>query len=328
MVEVESSRPSPFAESLLFDYIATYMYEGDTPVAERRAQALTLDRALLAELLSAGDLRELLDAEAIDEVEGELQRRGRALSADELHDLLRRGATSTAEGPEAAIQLVRERRAVEVRIAGRGRLIAAEDAGLYRDGVGVAIPPGCRPPTWSRSTTRSSGWCCATPAATGRSRPTSCVSGWGSTPLRAGRRWPAEGAADRGRLPARRQRAGSGWSRTCCGACGGARWRGCDGRWSRSSREALVRFLPGWQGIGRDLAAATRALREVISQLGGVPLAVAASEQDVLPLRVPGYQPPLLDALCAAGEVVWIGAGEARVVAVPARRCAAAAARR
>src|SRR5205807_3467343 len=142
LVEVESAHPSPFASSLLFDYIATYMYEGDTPLAERRAQALTLDRSLLAELLAAGDLRELLDAEAIDEVEAELQRRDRALTADELHDLLRRTGDLPAEGPVAAPHLVRERRAIEVRLAGRRRLIAAEDAGLYRDGAGVSIPQG------------------------------------------------------------------------------------------------------------------------------------------------------------------------------------------
>jgi ATP-dependent Lhr-like helicase len=101
LVEVESARPSPFAGSLLFDYIATYMYEGDTPLAERRAQALMLDRALLAELLTAGDLRELLDADAISEVESELQRRD-ALSADQLHDRLRRTGDVPAEGPVAA----------------------------------------------------------------------------------------------------------------------------------------------------------------------------------------------------------------------------------
>ena len=119
------------------------MYEGDTPLAERRAQALMLDRALLAELLTAGDLRELLDADAISEVESELQRRD-ALSADQLHDRLRRTGDVPAEGPVAAAQLIRERRAVEVRIAGRRRLIAAEDAGLYRDGAGCRSPPGCR----------------------------------------------------------------------------------------------------------------------------------------------------------------------------------------
>src|SRR5262249_19133717 len=133
---------SPFASSLLFDYIATYMYEGDTPLAERRAQALTLDRSLLAELLAADDLRELLDAEAIEEVEAELQRRDRALSADELHDLLRAPGARPGVGPVAGPQLVRDRRAIEVRLNGRRRLIAAEDAGLYRDGAGVSIPPG------------------------------------------------------------------------------------------------------------------------------------------------------------------------------------------
>ena len=142
LIEVESERPSPFASSLLFDYIATYMYEGDAPVAERRAQALQLDRALLSELLSAGDLRELLDAEAISEVESELGGGARRRTADDDHDRLRRlGDMAPADVPHGE-QLVRERRAVAVRIAGRERMIAAEDAALYRDAIGTAIPPG------------------------------------------------------------------------------------------------------------------------------------------------------------------------------------------
>ncbi len=114
LVEVESSQPSPFASSLLFDYIASYMYEGDAPAAERRMQTLTLDRALLAELLAADDLRELLDAEAIAEVEAELQGIGGHLTADTAHDLLRRvGALTRAEldrrgADEAAVAAARE----------------------------------------------------------------------------------------------------------------------------------------------------------------------------------------------------------------------------
>ena len=148
MVEVESAQPSPFASALLFDYIATYMYEGDAPAAERRAQALQLDRALLAELLRNDDLRELLDGGAIDQVEGELQGEGRTPTLDQAHDLLRRlgdlsAAEAEARGCAAHIaELVAQRRAATVRIAGEERTIAAEDAGLYRDGLGVVPPPG------------------------------------------------------------------------------------------------------------------------------------------------------------------------------------------
>ena len=149
MIEVESAQPSPFASALLFDYIATYMYEGDAPAAERRAQALQLDRALLAELLRADDLRELLD--------GERDRPGRAGAAGRgpRADASTRPTTCcagsatcrrprrTSRGIAAHIaELVSQRRAVAVRIAGEERFIAADDAGLYRDGLGVVPPPG------------------------------------------------------------------------------------------------------------------------------------------------------------------------------------------
>ncbi len=75
LVDVESASASPFASSLLFDYIATYMYEDDTPPAERRAQALSLDRDLLRELLGQEELRELIDAD------GARRRRGVAPTA-------------------------------------------------------------------------------------------------------------------------------------------------------------------------------------------------------------------------------------------------------
>jgi ATP-dependent Lhr-like helicase len=312
VVEVESARPSPFASSLLFDYIATYMYEGDTPMAERRAQALVLDRTLLAELLAAGDLRELLDAEAIDEVEAELQRRSRALSADELHDLLRRTGDLPTDGPVSAGQLLRERRAIEVRIAGRRRLIAAEDAGLYRDALGVVIPQGVPdaflepvPDALARLVMRHARGHGPFTAAELEERlgvdalaelrwlaaEGELIEG-GFRPGGSGREWiePDVLRRVRRRTLARLRRAVE-----------------------PVEPAALARFLPGWQGAGRDMGRGEARLREVLSQLGGVALPVAAWEQDILPVRVPGYQPALLDALCAAGEAVWIGAGEGRV---------------
>src|SRR5215831_21270843 len=144
VVEVETQTASPYSASLLFDYIATYMYEDDTPPAERRAQALSLDRDLLRELLGSEELRDLLDADAVDEVERQL--RGTPRTPDELHDQLRmRGDRRTGEYDEALAEpLLAERRALLVRIAGEERLIAAEDAGRYRDGLG-AMPPGGLP---------------------------------------------------------------------------------------------------------------------------------------------------------------------------------------
>ncbi|MDQ3935476.1 MAG: DEAD/DEAH box helicase, partial [Actinomycetota bacterium] len=158
LVEVETQRASPFASSLLFDYVATYMYEGDTPNAERRAAALSLDRDLLRELLGQEELRELIDPDALAEVEADLQRtseRTRAANADGMHDVLRAvGDLTAAEAQARALEAVSakrileqlrgERRAVAMRIGGEERWIAAEDAGLYRDAFG-AVPPGGLP---------------------------------------------------------------------------------------------------------------------------------------------------------------------------------------
>ena len=158
VVEVETSTASPFASSLLFDYVATYMYEGDTPNAERRAAALSLDRDLLRELLGQDELRELIDPGALDDVEADLQHRSdrtRAGSSDALGDILRRvGDLTEVEARERVLAgvdagslldvLRRERRAIVIRLAGEERWIAADDAGLYRDALG-AVPPGGLP---------------------------------------------------------------------------------------------------------------------------------------------------------------------------------------
>src|SRR5262249_55187656 len=147
---------SPFARSLVFDYVAAFLYEGDAPLAERKAQALTLDRNLLRELLGGGELRDLLDPEVIAEVEAELQlvaEERRARGVDEVHDVLRRvGDLDVAELAARAMPdvdvgaavaaLEAARRAVQIRIAGVPRWIAAEDAARYRDALGVMLPPG------------------------------------------------------------------------------------------------------------------------------------------------------------------------------------------
>src|SRR5439155_5094192 len=142
VVEVETQSASPYSASLLFDYIATYMYEDDTPPAERRAQALSLDRDLLRELLGQEELRDLLDADAVETVERQL--RGDPQTPDQLHDQLRvRGDLRSVEyDPALAAPLLDERRAVTIRFAGEERLIAAEDAGRYRDALGAMPPSG------------------------------------------------------------------------------------------------------------------------------------------------------------------------------------------
>ena len=157
LVEVETPTASPFASSLLFDYVATYMYEGDQPNAERRAAALALDRELLRELLGQEELRELIEPSALETVEADLQRlsdRTRADSVDALHDVLRRIGDLTLDEaklrggtPEWLEQLRGERRAIELRVGGEKRWVAAEDAGLYRDALG-AVPPSGLPETF------------------------------------------------------------------------------------------------------------------------------------------------------------------------------------
>src|SRR5439155_5753160 len=151
VVSVDTQLPSPFASSLAFSYVASFMYEGDAPLAERRAQALTLDRRMLAELVGSDELRDLVDAQALAALEAELQaldERRWARSIDAAHDLLRRLGDLSVEEMRArctedfATPLVIERRAVEVRVAGEPRLIAAEDVGRYRDALGAAPPAG------------------------------------------------------------------------------------------------------------------------------------------------------------------------------------------
>src|SRR5205807_3037653 len=149
VVSVDTIHPSPFATSLAFGYIASFIYEGDAPIAERRAQALTLDRELLAELLGADEVRELVQPAALAALEADLQaldERRWARDADHAHDLLRRlgdlsveelGARST---DDFSATLLADRRAVVVRIAGDDRLVAVEDVARYRDGLGVSPP--------------------------------------------------------------------------------------------------------------------------------------------------------------------------------------------
>ena len=152
---VETRKPSPFASSLLFSYVANFVYDGDAPLAERRAQALTIDQDQLREIFGEADLRELLDAGVIAEVEETAQcltENYRARSADGVHDLcLRLGDLSREEISRRVVsadllpqidRLVRARRLLEVRIAGERRLIAAEDAARYRDALGIPLPPG------------------------------------------------------------------------------------------------------------------------------------------------------------------------------------------
>ena len=330
VVSVETRRASPFASSLLFDYIATYMYEGDTPPLDRRAQALALDRDLLRELLGAEELRELLDADAIAEVELELQaltEERAAGSADAAHDLLRRlGDLSDAEvaarvrGADAPSReraagewleaLDADRRAVKVRIAGESRWIAVEDVARYRDALGAAPPLGVAEAHLASVAAPLEGLLGRWARRHGPFLTDAPAARWG---LPIGAVEPAlERLLAAGTLLRGEFRPG-----------------GVERDWidpevlrllrrrslARLRREiepadaaAFARFMPAWQGVGSAAGGADR-LAEVIAQLEGLALPASVLERDVLPARVRGYTPRLLDELGAAGEVCWVGQG-------------------
>jgi len=329
VASVDTPRPSPFASSLAYAYVAGFLYDGDAPLAERRAQALTLDRQMLAELLGSDELRELIHPDALAAVESDLQildERRWARDGDAAHDLLRRLGDLTEEELGArctddfAPVLLADRRAVPVRIAGEARLIAAEDAGRYRDALGVQPPQGI-PDAFLE----------AVPDALG-----SLLARWART---HGPFVSAEVAARFGlpvgvaesRLAARAE-AGlllRGGFRPVgevghVGARGDLEPEWCDPEVLRRLRQrslaalrkevepvdhgALARFLPEWHGIGSTVAGLDRLL-EVVGQLQGVAIPASVLERDVLSARVAGYSPRSLDELAAAGEVVWVGAG-------------------
>jgi ATP-dependent helicase Lhr and Lhr-like helicase len=324
LVEVETARSSPFASSLLFDYVATYMYEGDTPNAERRAAALSLDRDLLRELLGQEELRDLIDPAALDEVEADIGRRSdrtRAVNADGLHDVLRAvGDLTGAEAQERSLaavsargmleRLERERRAVTMRIGGEERWIAAEDAGLYRDALG-AVPPGGLPDTFLepveeplarllRRYARTHGpFTTAEPAAR-----------YGVDVAPVLRELERAGELVRGEL-----RPG-GTEREWCDPDVLRRLRRASLASLRrevepAEQRAFARFLPEWQGVDRAPpgGAGVDRLREALVPLQGLALTPDTWERDVLPRRLGAYSPAWLDALCSGGELVWIGAG-------------------
>ncbi len=307
LVDVETASASPFASSLLFDYIATYMYEDDTPPAERRAQALSLDRDLLRELLGQEELRELLDPTALAEVEASLRPFPR--DSEALHDLLRlRGDLSVGEFDEShAAILEAERRAIRVRIAGDERLAAAEDAGRYRDALGI-VPPSGLPSVFLEPVPDALR---SLVARWGRGRgpfTTAEASAWFGVDVEEElRELEREEKLVRGEL-----RPG-GSEREWCDPDVLRRLRRASLAALRREVEpveqaALGRFLPSWHGIDRRAS-----LREALIPLQALALPVALWEAEVLPRRVPDYRPEQLDQLCASGELVWAGAGLDRV---------------
>jgi ATP-dependent Lhr-like helicase len=332
--EVETVTASPFAGSLLFDYLAAYMYEGDAPLAERRAGALALDRELLRELLGQEELRDLIDPEALADLELALQAlvpERAARSVDALHDLLRRLGDLTVEEvaarstePAAAAgwlaALEGSRRAVALRISGGDRWIAIEDAARYRDALGVALPVGIPTAFLGPVADAFGGLLARWARSHGPFHAAETARRWAVSTARveeALERLLEAGAILRGEFRP-----------------GGTEREWCDPEVLRQLRRrslarlrrevepvdqvVLARFLPAWQGVrpvGEAAAALPRGeavlerLAEVVDQLAGLPIPASVLERDVLPARIPGYQPRLLDELGALGEVAWMGDG-------------------
>lgn len=340
LVEITTSQPSPYARDLLFGYVGAFMYEGDSPLAERRAAALSVDPALLSELLGKVEMRELLDPEVIAQFEREAQRLDpdrRARGLEGVADLLRilgpldasevaarldTEGDALAEAEQHLATLVDDRRAIRVTIAGVSRVAGIEDAGRLRDALGAALPVGI-PNAFLEPLADPLGDLVARYARTHAPFTTDAVAERLGVGI-AVARLTLQRLESQGRLA-------SGFflpdPSTGSGSGGGARadeteW--CDVEVLRRLRmrslaairgsvepvppSAYARFLPVWQHLGRPLEGIDGVLA-VIEQLAGVPIPASAWESLVLPSRVRDYSPALLDELTATGEVVWSGHG-------------------
>lgn len=321
VVTVDSQAPSPFAASLLFSYVASFLYDGDAPLAERRAQALAVDQAQLRDLMGDAELRELLDAASFDEIERELQRlhpRARARHADGVHDLLLAlGDLSRAEigkraTPDAVVSavdhLARAQRILSVRLAGAERYIAVEDAARYRDAVGVSLPPGLPEALlepvvdplrdlalrYARTHTPFSASDFATRYGLSEPAAQSVLV-----------RLTSEGRLLEGEF----RPGGTKREWTEPGVLRMLRRRSIAKlrhEVEPVEQKILARFTASWQGTTRPRAGID-ALLDAIEQLQGAPLAASILETEILPARVAGYKSADLDAIAASGEVIWVG---------------------
>ena len=329
VVEVETQSASPFARSLMFGYVGMFLYETDAPLAERRAAALSLDSALLAELLGTEAIRELLDAEVVGQIERSLQRldpERHARDVEDAADLLRflgdlseEEATARGVRPEWLSELVSRRRAIRVRIAGEERVLAIEDAGRVRDALGVALPIGV-PEAFTEPVADPLGDLLARYARTRGPFPARQAAerfGLGTAVVGGVLdRLTAEGRLVRGELSPVGHPDSPGVGTEYCDAAVLRRLRRASLARLRAEVEpvepaALGRFLPSWHGVGGRMRAAPTAddVLSVVEQLAGAPLPASAVESLILPSRLPGYYPALLDELTIAGEVTWAGCG-------------------
>ena len=318
---VDTRTPSPFAAALLFSYVANYIYDGDAPLAERRAQALSIDQDQLRELMGDADLRELLDLHAIEETEEQLQCLAdtyRARTMDGVHDLLLKlgdlrkdELLARCTSPEIALTAERLRkslRILEVSIAGEKRYIAVEDAGRYRDALGVPLPPGL-PTAFQvavpdasldllRRYGRTHGPFTTADAAKRFGFALETVEAVLNRLVQNGR------IVEGGFRP------------------GGTHREWCDHEVLRTIRRrslaklrkevepveqaTLARLFTRWQGVVQPRRGLD-ALLDVIENLQGAPIPASMLESEVLPARLYGYRSADLDTLIAAGEVVWCG---------------------
>ncbi|TQJ10885.1 ATP-dependent helicase [Lapillicoccus jejuensis] len=334
-VDVETSVPSPFARSLTFGYVAQFIYEGDSPLAERRAAALSLDPTLLAELLGRGDglsLRDLLDPEAVARTEAELQRldeNRRCRDAEDVVDLLRAlgplphedVVARTAEGTTTRdvgawlVDLEGSRQVIRVRVAGEERWAAVEDASRLRDALGASLPTGV-PDVFLEPVTDPLGDLVSRYARTHGPFAAADLARWlGLGPAvvtDALRRLVGSGRLVEGALRPDPTGAGGGGTDFCdAGVLRTIRRRSLAALRAEvepvTGRD-LARFLPAWQGVGGQLRGLEGLVRAV-EQLGGAVLPASALETLVLPGRVAGYTPGMLDELMSSGDVLWRGHG-------------------
>jgi ATP-dependent Lhr-like helicase len=338
VVVADTEKPSPFAGSLLFRYVANFIYDGDAPLAERRAQALAIDQAQLRELLGEPELRELLDADALHAIELELQHlddRHKAKSADAIHDLLLRlgdlsldeiaarssvvagsqpakgagEAPATTDQTEEAVRwLVKARRIIEVQVAREKRFIAAEDASRYRDALGTPLPHGLAE-RYLEPVTDPTGDLVLRYARTHGP----------FTPAEVARRYglgvavvhsALERFVERGRLIEGEFRPG------------GTQREWCENDVLRAIRRrslaklrkevepvetpAFARLITDWQGVTRKRRG-LEGILETIESLQGAAIPASILESEILRARIDDYKPSDLDTLSAAGEIVWTG---------------------
>ncbi|HKP41367.1 ATP-dependent helicase [Mycobacterium sp.] len=325
LVEVETATPSPFAASLLFGYVGAFMYEGDSPLAERRAAALSLDSVLLAELLGRVELRELLDPQVIESTIRQLQHLSedrRARDAEGIADLLRilgplteeeiADRCTTADVGGWLDGLRAAKRALAVSFAGETWWVAVEDIGLLRDGVGVAVPVGV-PVAFTESVDDPLGELLGRYARTHGPFTTHDAAARFGLGLRVTAdvlgRLAIDGRLVRGEFTSNVE---------------GEQWCDADvlkilrrrslaalrAQVEPVSTAAYARFLPAWQQVGSTHNSGVDGLATVVDQLAGVPIPASAVEPLVFGQRVRDYQPAMLDELLASGEVTWSGVGQ------------------